>query len=189
MPVGVGNVSLAFGAAVPIAIEGAVTYTVQGRGRLSFYAPATITVAVSGSWESFSAALSGNATLWLTSDSLTLNGVLLPAGTYTIITNAAVLTGSGATSSPNFTGELSINATDATVGVVPGTGNVTLGGSSLDPTTGFTLNGYTGTIDISADPGSDTVALNGNEQLVWAADLQHRVDRGHLRDRVGASGE
>ena len=94
---------------------------------------------------------------------LTLNGQTLPAGTYTITTNSATLTGSGATSSPNFAGSASITATSGTINLGPGTGTLSVGGKPLDPTDETTLDGYNGTISVSANgDGTDSVNLNGN---------------------------
>ena len=48
----------------------------------------------------YSAALSGNATLRVTTDSLAVNGTRLPSGTYTIATASATLEGSGPSAAP-----------------------------------------------------------------------------------------
>ena len=94
---------------------------------------------------------------------LTLNGQALPAGTYTITTSSATLSGSGTTSSPNFAGSVSITATDGTINLGPGTGTLSVGGKPLDPDDETTLDGYSGTITVSANgDGTDSVSLNGN---------------------------
>ncbi len=106
----------------------------------------------------------GNGSITLTTDSLMLNGQTLPAGTYTITTSSATLSGSGQTTSPNFSGSASITATNGTVNLGPGSGNVTVGGTSIDVTNGATLDGYTGSISVAAGGGNNTdaVTLNGN---------------------------
>ena len=148
---------------VPVSVSGQPTVSVTGQGQLAFYAPATTNLGVSGNWDNYTASLSGNVTLQLTSDALTLNGTPLPAGTYTITTSSATLAGSGPSTSPNFAGSASITATGGTVDLGPGTGNIAVGGNPLDPTNGVTLTGYTGTINVSANgDGTDSVTLNGN---------------------------
>ena len=106
----------------------------------------------------------GNVSITLTTDGLTLNGQTLPAGTYTITTNSATLTGSGNTTSPNFSGSASITATNGTINLGPGSGSLTVGGNPLDPTNGATLTGYTGSITVAAGGGNnlDDITLNGN---------------------------
>ncbi|HUY91160.1 MAG TPA: hypothetical protein VMV10_20645 [Pirellulales bacterium] len=132
---------------------------------MSFYGPAESNVGASGNWESYSATATGNLSISLTvpDGALTLNGQPLPAGTYTIATNSASLSGSGLTTSPNFAGSVSITASGGTVQLGPGTGNLSVGGAPLDTANETTLTGYDGTIDVSANgDGTDAVTLNGN---------------------------
>ena len=77
---------------------------------------------------------------------------------------SATLTGSGATSSPNFAGSASITASGGTVNLGPGTGSALRRRHSRSiPTNETTLDGYTGTITVSANgDGTDTVALERN---------------------------
>jgi uncharacterized membrane protein/transglutaminase-like putative cysteine protease len=158
-----GTVALAAANAVPVAVSGSDQYSVSGTGSLSFYGPAETSLGVSGNWDSYSATVTGNVSLTLTSDQLTLNGQALPLGTYKITAASATLSGSGPSSSPNFAGSASINATAATVDLGPGSGNLSLGGQALDPTQGNTLTGYTGTITVTAGGGGNTdgVTLQG----------------------------
>ena len=80
-----------------------------------------------------------------------LNGAALPAGTYTITMNSATLSGSGNTSSPNFAGSVSITSTNGTINLGPGSVPLSVGGKPLDPDDETTLDGYTGTINVSAN--------------------------------------
>lgn len=161
--VGSGSVSMASVSPVGLTAAGNNQYAVQGTGSLSFYGPAESNLGVSGAWSSYTASVTGNTTLTLTTDSLMLNGNLLPAGIYTITTSAATLSGSGLTTSPNFSGSVAINATNSTIDLGPGAGSVTVGGTSLDPTSGVTFTGYSGSIGVGAGGGSnrDAVTLNG----------------------------
>ncbi|MBV9124023.1 MAG: hypothetical protein JO112_11750, partial [Planctomycetes bacterium] len=160
--VGMGTVTLTSAGGVPMAVSGNNSYSVHGTGSLSFYGPAETNLGVSGNWDSYSATVTGNVTITLTTSGLTLNGQVLPAGTYTITTASASLGGSGPSTAPNFTGSASITATGGTVDLGPGSGNVTLGGQAIDPTNGATLTGYTGSLTITANGGAiDKVALNG----------------------------
>ena len=87
-----------------------------------------------------------------------------PAGTYTITTSSASLSGSGQTTSANVSGSESITATDGTISLGPGSGNVSVGGNVLAATNGATLDGYTGSITIAAGGGNntDSVTVDGN---------------------------
>ena len=103
--VGAGTVAVV-GPAVAASVSGSDQYSVNGQGSLSFYGPAECSLGVSGDWTNYTATVTGNVSITLTTDGLTLNGQTLPAGTYTITTSSATLTGSGATSSPNFAGSV-----------------------------------------------------------------------------------
>ena len=115
-------------------------------------------------WKNYSGNVTGNVSITLTTDGLTLNGQTLPAGTYVITTSSATLSGSGQTTSPNFSGSVSISATGGTINLGAGSGNLTVGGTSVDATNGATLDGYTGSIAVTAggDHNTDSVTLNGN---------------------------
>ena len=113
--VGTGLVAIALSspiaASISPSISGNIQYTVDGNGELAFYGPAESDLGVSGDWTDYAAMISGNASITLTTDSLMLNGTLLPAGTYVITTAMAALAGSGHSTSPNFSGSVSIGAT------------------------------------------------------------------------------
>ena len=129
------------------------------------YGPAESRLGISGDWVTYTASLTGQASITLTvpDGALTLNGQSLPAGTYTITTSSATLSGSGTMSSPNFAGTASITVTNGTINLGLGTGNLSVGGKPLDPTDETTLDGYNGTITVSANgDGTDSVTLGGN---------------------------
>ncbi len=162
--IGTGSIDLNSSSQVRTSVTGSVGYSLSGTGSLSFYSSAESALGVSADWTNYSATLSGNASITLTTDSLVLNGHALPAGTYTITTSAATFTGSGNTSSPNFAGSASITATNGTVNLGPGSGNLSVGGNTLNPAIGTTLTGYTGTVTVAAGGGGnnpDAVTLNG----------------------------
>jgi uncharacterized membrane protein len=163
---GTGSIFLAASSLLPVTVSGSNQYQVNGAGSLSFYGPAESSLGVSGNWNNYSANVTGNASITLTvpDRALTLNGKVLPAGTYTITTNSATLSGSGNTTSANFAGSASITATNGTVNLGAGSGNITLGGKSLDVSSGATLDGYTGSITVAAGGGNDAdnVTLKGN---------------------------
>jgi transglutaminase-like putative cysteine protease len=162
--IGSGSVAFASSNSVPVGITGADSFSVNGSGSLSFYGPANSSLGVSGDWDSYSATVNGTVSITLNTDGLTLNGQTLPAGTYTVTTTAATLSGSGFTASPNFCGSVSINATDSTINLGPGTGNFTIGGSQSDSSNGVTLVGYTGSITVASGGGNnlDEVTLDGS---------------------------
>ena len=134
--VGTGVAVLNAASATPATISGSDQYNVNGQGSLSFYGPAESNLGVGGNWTSYSATVTGNVSITLTTGSLMLNGQLLPAGTYTITTTSAALSGSGQTSSPNFAGSVAIAATGGTVELGPGSGTISSGGTPLAATDG-----------------------------------------------------
>ncbi len=163
--VGTGSLALAAASPVSLAISGSDKYSVIGQGRLSFYGPAESTLGVSGDWQNYTASVTGDVTMALSvpAGALTLNGQDLPAATYTITTNSATLSGGGTMSSPNFAGSASITATNGTLNLGPGTGNLSVGGKPLNPDDETTLDGYSGTINVSANAdATDSVSLSGN---------------------------
>jgi len=163
--IGAGPVAMATLSPVSAVLSGKDQYSVNGTGSLSFYGTAERSLGVSGDWQNYTATVTGNVSITLTvpSGALTLNGQALPAGPYTITTNSATLSGSGTMSSPNFAGSASITATSGTINLGPGSGTLSVGGKPLDPENETTLDGYTGTISVSADgDGTDSVSLNGN---------------------------
>jgi uncharacterized membrane protein len=160
--VGSGTVVLSSQSLIELLIAGNAHYDVNGTGNLAFYGAAGTNLGVSGEWKNYSATVSGNLSISITTDSLTLNGQTLPAGTYTITANSATLAGSGPSSSPQFSGTVSLTATSSTVKIGPATGTTTAGGNPLDLASGATLTGYNGTIAVAAGAGSmDSVTLDG----------------------------
>ena len=197
-PWGTGSVGLspANGQVIPVAIKGSGQDTVQRQRKLSFYGPAESSLGVSGDWQNYTATVTGNVSITLTVPTgLTLNGQALPAGTYTITTNSATLSGSGTMSSPNFAG-LGLDHGDERHDQPRAGERQPLrrrqAARSDDETT---LDGYTGTINVSANgDGTDSVALNGNagNVLQVAVHSRRRLDdrpehAGHVPANVQTS--
>jgi len=167
--VGSGAVALSAAGAVPVAVAGNDLYALSGTGSLSFYRPSERSLGVSGNWQSYTATVTGDVSITLTvpPGALTLNGQALPAGTYTITTNSATLSGSGTMSSPNFAGTASITSTNGTINLGPGTGTLSVGGKPLNPDDEATLDGYDGTMSVAANgDGTDSVSLGGTADNV-----------------------
>jgi uncharacterized membrane protein len=165
--VGVGSVSLTSTQPVNVGISGSVQYLINGQGTLSFHGADGDALGVGGDWSSYSGTATGIQTISVTSGSLLLNGVPLPAGTYTLATSSSSLSGHGATSSPNFSHSVTINGTASTVQLGSGTGSVSSGGQALDSNNGVTLSGYTGTITVSSVvDGTNAVVLSGTAAQV-----------------------
>jgi len=164
---GAGAVVLAQANEIATAVSGEMTYSVRGQGSMTLFGPAESTLGVSAKWDNYSATLTGDFSVTLTTDGLTLNGQALPAGTYIITTSSATLSGSGMSTSPNFSGSVSISATDGTISVGPCSGPVTVGGNPLDLSNGGTLTGYSGSVSVvSGGNNLDSVTLNGNAASV-----------------------
>ncbi len=164
-PVGTGQVSLSVKGLVPLTLSGNLTYQVNGEGSLSFYGPAGSSLGASGDWQNYTATVTGDDSITLTvpAGALTLAGEPLPAGTYTIMTDSATFSGSGTTSSPNFAGTAMVTTSSGTLDLGPGSGALSVGRKSLDPDDETTLDGYNGTITVSANgDGTDSISLNGN---------------------------
>ncbi len=162
---GSGAVVVSASTPVNAAIAGTDQYALGGSGTLSFYGPSESTLGVSSDWQNYTATVTGDVSITLTvpAGALTLNGQALPAGTYTITTSSATLSGSGTTSSPTFSGQAEITATNGAVNLGPGTGTLSVGGKPLDPSDESTLDGYSGMITVSANgDGTDSVSLGGN---------------------------
>ena len=162
--VGVGTVVLTAPDAgpAPLAISGNVQYTVSGEGSLSFYGSAASGLGVSGDWASYSATVSGGVTFGVSTGILTFNGSPLPAGSYSITAPSAQYSGSGRSSSPSFSGAVTIAASDASLELGKGTGAFNISGSIADLVNGLSLSGYTGSITVTAGGGdTDAVTLNG----------------------------
>jgi uncharacterized membrane protein len=160
--VGSGQVTITPSALVEASVVGNNQFSVNGTGSLSFYGPAENSLGVSGNWDNYSASVTGNVSITLTTDGLTVNGQTQPAGTYTITTSAAMLSGSGGSTSPDFSGSASISATGGTISLGRGSGNVTVGGKAVPPGDGSSLLGYGGTITVAANgTGTDSATFNG----------------------------
>jgi hypothetical protein len=162
--IGSGPVRLALVEAVPASVSGNNQYSVTGTGSLSFYGPAESSLGVSGNWTNYSATVTGNSvSITVTTDGLTLNGQTLAAGTYTITTTSAALAGSGQSTSPDFSGSASLSITNGTLALGSENGSITVGGSPLDLSSGATLDGYTGSLTVTANGNNtDAVTFNGN---------------------------
>ena len=150
-----GRVAIRAGSSFTAEVSGPNSYVVRGTGRLSVYGSARPGLGVSGTWDQYTAAVTGQVTLTLTTDALILNELVLPAGTYSITTAAAALGGSGATSSPSYAGSVSITATDAVANLGSSTANITVGGRPLQFANGGALAGFGGVITVVAGGGAD----------------------------------
>ncbi len=148
--IGTGTVALAAPAPLAVSVSGTDQYSVDGdRQPFGFYGPAETSLGVSGDWDNYSATVTGQRLNHADNQTaLTLNGTTLPAGTYTITTNSATLSGSGQTTSPNFSGSAAVHGDGRRGRSGPGSWNVSSGGNPLNPTNGVTLDGYTGTINV-----------------------------------------
>ncbi len=172
--VGSGAVLLASPSETAIAISGNASFSVNGTGSVSFYGPAQTSLGASGNWKNYSANVTGNLVITITTGSLSLNGTALSAGTYTIITSAAMLNGSGSSTSPDFSGSASLSVTGGTVALGSGSGNVAAGGKPLDPSSGVTFTGFTGGLSVSANGNAtDTVKLSGSATGVMRVVAQY----------------
>ncbi|MGE3818073.1 MAG: Ig-like domain repeat protein [Isosphaeraceae bacterium] len=166
--VGAGAIALATDVGVATEVGGVVSYQVTGEGRFSFQPGVTGALAASTEWDDFQADVTGDAILRLTTDRLRLNGNPLPAGTYTIRTTSATLTGEGRSTSPNFAGSMTITANGGTVRLGPSAGGLNVGGQARDVSRGVALSDYAGTVGVTVNGGAYEVVLGGQAGGVLA---------------------
>lgn len=160
---GIGSVALSSQKIDGLLIGGTVAFSFTGEGTVAFYGPSEATLGVSGNWDQYTANVAGSVYITVTTDGLILNGQYLPAGTYTIVTSAATITGSGRTAFPTFSGSASVATTSDAVHLGAGTGDITVGGTVITPANGVTLTGYNGNLTVAATgTGTNTVSLNGS---------------------------
>jgi hypothetical protein len=157
--VGTGTVALRGASAVPVAISGPASLTVAGTGRLAFYGQAGSALLVNADWDNGTATVTGDLTVALTSDAITLGGQPLPPGSYTIGTSAAVLTSLARSTSSIASGSVAIGTTAGTVALGAGGSGVAVGGSPLDLSNGAALAGYSGGIHVSSG-GANGVSVS-----------------------------
>ena len=166
--VGAGTLTLA-ATALPIVVSGPLTESFSGHGTVSVYDTGTGGPNLSGDWDSYTAALAGDATLQVTTDAMRLNGAALPAGTYTIRSTSLSLAGRGPTGSPGLGGAVTVQMTAGAVHLGPASGSIRVGGADLTPDEGVTLTGYTGTVTVTASAGHGAdVSLSGSASDVLA---------------------
>jgi uncharacterized repeat protein (TIGR01451 family) len=161
--IGAGSIALSSGAAsVPITLSGPAAFSVKGTGNLSFYSVDKTGFDASGQWSNYTATVSGTLVLRLTTDALLLNGKRLLGGVYTITTGSAKVSGSDTSLSPEFTDSVAITASGGTINLGPGTGSVTVSGHALNPSNGFFLGGFDGTVSVATAGGVQRVILRGD---------------------------
>ncbi len=166
--VGTGSAELLLTSSAPASISGSVNYSVNGTGDLSFYGPATSAIGASGNWSSYSATLTGAPSVQIGTNALTLNGSLLPQDTYTITASSMSVGGVGSSTTPNFAGSASLTVTAGSLYVGPGSGTFTSGGTSLSPTNGITLDGFSGTVSVTGNGSTDNATISGSAASVLA---------------------
>ena len=152
---------------IAVAVSGNDKYSVTGTGTLAFYESGEGSLGASGNWNTYSAALSGIVSITLTVPvgALTLNGQTACLPGLTRSRRVRPRSREAATArSPNFAGSASITATNDTINLGPGSGTSPSAASRLIPPDETTLDGYSGTINVSAGGtgSTDSVALNGN---------------------------
>ena len=158
--VGSGDVSFTSADAVDASLAGSVDYDITGSGSAAVY-PQGSSLASGASWQNYSASLSGSLSIQIATDSLELNGTVLPAGTYTIETSAATAMGSGTTPFADATSQVTLGLTSSQVATGPGSGSFSVGGSACTLATGLTLAGYSGSATITPNGATETLALGG----------------------------
>ena len=135
-------------AALALALGGDLTCTVDGRGALSFYAPATTGLGVGGTWETYTASVAapGVFGVGLQGASVTVNGQAFTGPLTLVVSDTLTLHGAGYTVAPNFAAQVALTAQDAFVHL-----------AAADA-----YDGYSGSLSISEHSAAlDSVTLSG----------------------------
>ena len=147
-----------------LTVSGNDQYSVNGTGSLSFYGPAESSLGVSGNWQNYTATVTGNVSITLTVPAAPSRSTARPSPP-------------GRTRSRPF-GHADRQRHDLIAELRrlgldhrderhdqprAGQRQLSVGGKPLNPDDETTLDGYTGTITVSANgDGTDSVSLNGN---------------------------
>ncbi|MCP4425404.1 MAG: hypothetical protein GY803_12995, partial [Chloroflexi bacterium] len=159
---------------IALALGDTLTYTVSGSGSASFYAPALSTLGVGNNWSDYTSEIHSNNPygIGLQGADVIIDGQILDGEDMVlVITGTATLQGQGQTLAPNFTNEVTIEATDAAVQFGPAA--VLTGTLPTNPANGFALPGYSGPLTIQPHTiALDLVELSGqaNRDLAIALD-------------------
>ena len=135
-------------AALALALGGDLTCTVDGRGALSFYAPATAGLGVGGTWDAYTASVAapGAFGVGLQGASVTVNGQAFTGALTLVVSDTLTLHGAGHTVAPNFAAQVALTAQDAFVHL-----------AAADA-----YDGYSGNLSISEHSAAlDSVTLSG----------------------------
>lgn len=152
--------------------SGAIAYQSIGAGGLGFYAPAVSSLGSGAFWRETAVTLTPatSAELSLRGATAVLNGQVY-SGTMTLVTTSPVaIEASGPAAAPHFAAAASLTASDATLGLPPASGSLTIGGTAVSLQNGLSLPNFNGSISISeAGPDADQVTLNGDAYYVRLA--------------------
>ncbi len=104
-------------AALALALGAGLTCTVDGRGALSFYAPATAGLGVGGTWETYTASVAapGAFGVGLQGATVIVDGQAFTGTLTLVVSDTLTLHGAGHTIAPNFVARVALTAQDAFV--------------------------------------------------------------------------
>lgn len=145
--------------------SGDIAYQRSGTGGIGFYAPAVSGLG-SGAYSGETAVTltpAATAELALRGATATLNGQIY-SGNLTLVTTAPVaLQATGAAAAPHFAPSASLTANNATLGLPPTSGTLTIGGTAVSLQDGLMLPNFSGTVAVSeATAATDQVSLTGD---------------------------
>jgi uncharacterized membrane protein len=155
-----------------IETSGDLSYQQSGPGGMGFYA-ASVSGLGSGAYGEATAVTltpSGSAELHLRGASATLNGQVY-SGALTLVTTLPVaVQNSGVAAAPHFAPSASLAANNASLGLPPTNGTLTIGGTAVSLQDGLLLPNFNGTIAVSeATAATDQVSLTGDAHYVRLA--------------------
>ncbi len=153
--------------AFALALGDPLTYTVTGADSATFYAPASNGLGAGGDWTSYTAQIESGQTfgVGLQNAIVTVNGQTY-TGALTLVTLSPVtLSGSGHTLLPNFAGQVSIQASDASLLIGPSTfltGTLPAQSPLSSIPSPLSFSGFDGSLHIAEDSAdTDRLELSG----------------------------
>ncbi|HRQ38150.1 MAG TPA: PKD domain-containing protein [Chloroflexota bacterium] len=152
--------------------SGALSYQQSGPGGMGFYAAAVSGLGSGAYGEATAVTLTPATTaeLHLRGASATLNGQVY-SGDLTLVTTMPVaVQNKGVTAAPHFAPSASLAANNASLGLPPTSGTLTIGGTAVSLQDGLLLPNFNGTIAVSeATAATDQVSLAGDAHYVRLA--------------------
>jgi len=150
-------------------ISGDCDYSIDGRGKVSFYSPATSGLSAGGSWDSYSADVTSNTGQIIIelSDAIIQTDKNTYEGHYIVKTNAAIISGTHCESTMSYTKDANITVNGGNVQIGDAYGEMNVGEVPVDISQGLSIVDFTGTINISEQNSTyDNIEISGEGRIL-----------------------